>query len=302
MKLELKPEFIEKYKTLTDFKEFETIINTPLRKCIRINTLKKSVEEIKKQLEYLNLKSIPWFKEGFFVESEEKTLGNLYEHKVGYIFVQEAASMIPPVILDPKKEDTILDACAAPGSKSTQIAQMINNQGIIIANDKTTSRIKALSANMQRMGVTNTIITISDVRKISHPFTKILLDAPCSSTGTIRGFNQKTIKTVKTYKPNLIKSIAGIQKNLIKHAYGILEPKGTLVYSTCSLEPEEDEGIIQHLLESTSAKLERPDLKIKSQINLEYDKEYSSELKKCIKLWPQVYDTQGFFIAKIRKP
>src|SRR3989344_4765463 len=206
--------------------------------------------------------------------------------------------MIPPLVLNPTSKDIVLDACAAPGSKTTQMAQIMENKGLIIANDKTTLRIKALSANVQRCGVTNTIITQHDVRQIKEPFSKILLDAPCSSTGTIRGSTKRTIATMSAYKPNLIKSIAGMQKNLLMHCYNnLLQEKGTLVYSTCSLEPQEDEEVISHLIEKTDAKIEKIDLDIKSKVNSD-----DKELQKCIKLWPQSYDTEGFFIAKIKKP
>ncbi|MBI2671752.1 RsmB/NOP family class I SAM-dependent RNA methyltransferase [Candidatus Woesearchaeota archaeon] len=296
-KLLLKEQFIEKYKRLTDFEEYENIINKFLRKAVRVNTLKTSVQKIKKDLNFLNLEEIPWCGEGFWVNSEKRDLGNLTEHKLGYIFVQEAASMIPSVVLDPKPEDLVLDISASPGGKTTHLAQIMKNKGIIIANEKNFDRLAALTNNLNRMGITNTAITLMDGRNIKHNFDKILLDAPCTSSGTIRGLTNNSQFLAKTWNKKRIKSTSGLQKKLILNAYNLLNKNGTLVYSVCSLEPEETEEVIEVLLNNTDAKIEKPGLKIKSNVNSD-----NKEIKKCIKLWPQFYDTEGFFIAKIRKP
>lgn len=302
MKLELKKEFIEKYNKLTDFEEYEKAINKFPRKSIRINTLKTTVSKTKKTISKEGtLKPIPWIKEGFWIENARRDLGNNYEHQIGYIYIQESASMIPPLALDPKKTDLILDAASSPGSKTTQLSALMKNQGLIIANDVAYFRMLPLSHNLQRCGCSNVITTITDARRINHKFDKILLDVPCSGIGTVRGDTQGSKYTLKQYSQQLVKTIAGIQRKLILNSYNNLKPKGTLVYSTCSLAPEEDESIIQFLLDNSDAKLEKIPLKIRSEINLDYDN-YSSELKKCIKLWPQFYDTEGFFIAKIKKP
>jgi len=302
MDLEFKKEFIEKYTKLTNFIEYEAAINRSARKSIRVNILKVSIGKIKKSLlQQWNLERIPWIKEGFWIDGFRTDIGNTYEHQLGYIYVQEAASMLPPIILSPKKTDVVLDATASPGSKTTQIAAMMKNEGLIIANDVSYYRMLPLAHNLQRCGVSNTITTVMDAKKINMEFDKILLDAPCTGIGIIMGNTQNSRHILKTYSLHLIKTMAGIQKRLILNLYHNLKSKGTLVYSTCSLEPEEDEEVIQFLLDETDAKLEKISVNIKSEINLDYGN-YSSELKKCIKLWPQVYHTEGFFIAKIKKP
>ncbi|MEK6951425.1 MAG: RsmB/NOP family class I SAM-dependent RNA methyltransferase [Nanoarchaeota archaeon] len=302
MKLELKKEFIEKYSKLTNFKEYEEIINKFIRKAIRINTLKITIAKTKKELlKDYKLIQIPWCKEGFWIESKRRDLGNILEHQLGYIYIQEAASMIPPIILNPKQNEIILDAAASPGSKTTQIASMTENTGLIIANDLTFQRMLPLSHNLQRCGVSNTITTIMDARFIDYKFDKILLDAPCSGTGTIRGLTQNSFYTIQSYSQNKVNNLSFLQKKLILKSYSNLKPKGTLVYSTCSLDPEEDEDVVQFLLNNTNARLEKINSNIKSELNLDYNN-YPKELNKCIKLWPQFYDTEGFFIAKIKKP
>ncbi|MEK6937272.1 MAG: RsmB/NOP family class I SAM-dependent RNA methyltransferase [Nanoarchaeota archaeon] len=301
-KLELKKDFIERYKKLTDFSEYEEYLNKFLRKAIRVNTIKASAKDVVKELEYLNLKEIPWCEEGFWVESEKRNLGNLSEHKLGYIVVQESASMIPSVVLNPSGKDVVLDMSASPGAKTTHLAQIMKNKGVIVANEKNYERITALTSNLRRCGVLNTVVTLMDGREITEKFDKVLLDAPCSSSGTIRGLTKGSEFIAKSWNLERIKSTAGLQKKLILNAYNLMNKNGVLVYSICSLEPEEGEEVIQFLLENTDAKIEKIDLKIKSGVNLEFNgKRYSNEINKCIKLWPQFHDTEGFFIAKIRK-
>ncbi|MBW2999591.1 RsmB/NOP family class I SAM-dependent RNA methyltransferase, partial [Candidatus Woesearchaeota archaeon] len=212
-------------------------------------------------------------------------------------------SMIPPVVLGPKPGEIVLDMCAAPGSKTTQIAQYMKNEGVLIANDITAKRLGSLGVNTQRCGLSNFVITMMQGRffkKAGIEFDKILVDAPCSGTGTIR----KSLKTIGMWNPHMIKRLAATQKQLIKTAFEVLKPGGVMVYSTCSLEPEENEAIIDHLLENfDNAKLEQIKLDIKkSPAVLEFEgKSFNPEVKKCLRIWPQDNDTEGFFIAKIEK-
>jgi len=302
--IEFKPKFIERYSKLTEWDEFKKYSLCFLRKSIRVNTLKKSVSEIKKRLsKKWELEKIPWCKEGLFIEHKEGRLdvGNTVEHALGYYYVQEAASMIPPVVLDPKPGEIVLDVCAAPGSKSSQIAQYMQNKGVLIANDVVGQRLAALGINLQRCGVSNVVVTQMKGEKMKgFAFDKVLLDAPCSGTGTIR----KSIKTIKWWNPKTIKSIAGTQKKMILNAFDSLKKNGVLVYSTCSLEPEENEGVVDYLLRNRED-AEVMDIKLDIKRGtpvLEFGKEkYDFSIKKCLRLWPQDNDTEGFFVAKIKK-
>ena len=290
-----KEAFLKRYSELTDIDKFTESSLKPLRKTIRVNTLKTSIQEIKSRFD---LKPIPWCKEGFFIN--KLSVGNTKEHYLGYIYLQGAASMIPPLVLNPRPNDIILDTCASPGSKTTQMAAMIENQGLIIANDSKIDRLKPLTLNLQRCGVTNTIITRMEGHWFKNRFDKILLDAPCSGIGTIR----KSYKTIKMWNPQTIKKMSSLQKRLIANSFEILNEGGTLVYSTCTLEPHEDEAVVDYLLKRyDNAKLEKFSLDLKrGSIAEEFEGDvYSSEVKKCLKLWPQDNDTEGFFIAKIRK-
>ncbi|MBU0979989.1 MAG: NOL1/NOP2/sun family putative RNA methylase [Nanoarchaeota archaeon] len=301
--LEFKPKFVERYSKLTDFDVFSRICGEYLRRSVRINTLKRPIAEVKKRLEKnWKLTPIPWCNEGFWVESERRDIGNTLEHALGYIYVQEAASMIPPLVLAPKPGETILDMCAAPGSKATQIAQYMKNQGTLVANDYTGLRLRALGINIQRCGINNALIT----RMFGHQFAKtgikfdrVLVDAPCSGTGTIR----KSWKTLRIWNPGMMRRLAATQKKLVLSGFDSLRQGGTLVYSTCSLEPEEDEGVVDHLLrEREDAKIRGIELDLKrSPAIMGFDgKDYVDEVKHCLRLWPQDNDTEGFFVAKIK--
>lgn len=304
-KIEIKEKFKQRYEKLTNWEEFKKISLSFLRRSIRVNTLKMPIGELKKRMEKTwILTQIPWCKEGFYVEHKKgrRDIGNAIEHTLGYFYVQEAVSMVPPIVLDPKPGEFVLDMCAAPGSKATQIAQYMQNKGILVANDYKGLRMAPLGINLQRMGITNVIATLMEGRFFKNfNFDKILVDAPCSGTGTIR----KSLKTLRIWNPDMIKRLAGTQKQLIDIAFQNLKKNGTLVYSTCSLEPEEDEEIIDYFLNKhDNAKLEPIKLNglKSSEPILEFeDKKYNPEIKKCLRLWPQDNDSEGFFVAKIKK-
>ncbi len=323
--IEFKPKFIERYSQLTNWEKYRKHSLTYLQRAIRVNTLKGTVKEVKESIEKKGwkLKPIPWCKEGFWVtgpqvlldkkkekETDEETrerrdVGNLLEHHLGKIYVQEAASMIPPLVLKPKPGELILDMCAAPGSKTTQMAAMMENKGLLIANDVSGERLQSLGINLQRCGTTNTIIALGTGYRFKEGnFDRILVDAPCSATGTI----MRSYKTINMWNPKMVKNLSKIQKKLLQIAFNNLKKGGTLVYSTCTMEPEEDEGVISYFLNNNSdVKLEEikesdlPGLK-KSKPILEFNKEkFNPEVKKCLRIWPQDNKTEGFFITKITK-
>ena len=304
-KIEFKEPFIERYSKLTDFEEFKKYSLSFLRRSIRVNTIKILVSELKKRLEKnWALEQIPWCREGFYIEhikKERRDIGNLIEHSLGYFYAQEAASMIPPIVLEPEGNDIVLDMAASPGSKTTQIAALMNNKGILVANDINSARMKPLSLNVQRCGITNCIVTMMYGQRFrGFEFDRILLDAPCSGTGTIR----KSLKTLRIWNPLMVQRLSHTQKNLIDTAFSNLKPGGTLVYSTCSNEPEENEAVIDFLISKyDNAKVE--DIRInglnRSKPILEFENNnYNEEIRKCLRIWPQDNDTEGFFVAKIR--
>lgn len=347
-KVEIKDNFKERYQYILgdQYDEYIKYSFTYLRKCIRVNTLKIKIEELQKKLEEKGwvLTPVPWCKEGFFIEGHKTEhrfdIGNVIEHTLGYFYVQEAASMLPPVVLfsEDIKENSngvkdfssfkVLDLCAAPGSKTTQIASYMKNQGVLVANDVDVNRLKPLTMNLQRMGVTNAIITMNAFHKSKNSnkprnpflqfnsdnelvpvlddegnpesFDRILVDAPCSGTGTIR----KSFKALSMYSYGLVNRLVRIQKDLIRHAFSMLKPGGVMVYSTCTQEPLENENIVSFLLEKCEdAEILDIELDIKRQEAItEFETmKYNPEVKKCLRIYPQDNDTEGFFVSKIRK-
>jgi len=291
-----KEKFVERYSRLTDIDRFLEVNLKPLPKTIRVNTLKSSVGEMKSRM---SLAPIPWCSEGFTTQGF--ALGNSLEHFLGYFYIQGAASMIPPVVLDPKPDDLVLDMCASPGSKTSQMAAMMQNAGLIVANDNQFSRLKPLTINLQRCGVANAVLTLMHGQGFRNlQFDRILLDAPCSGIGTIR----KSYRTIEMWNPKVSLNMAGLQKRLFSTAFDCLRDGGVLVYSTCTLEPEEDEAVVDAMLQKyPNLRLEKISLDIKAGKAVEEfeGKAYSSEVKKCLRIWPQDNDTEGFFVAKFRK-
>jgi len=302
---EFKKGFIERYSQLTDWEKFRKYNLSFLRRSIRVNTLLSSVKDVKKSIEDKGWKliPIPWCKEGFWISHpERRDVGNLLEHHLGKIYVQEAASMIPPLVLQPKPGDIILDLCAAPGSKTTQMAVMMKNEGLIVANDYKGQRLQSLGINLQRSCLTNVLVTLMHGKRFHNfQFDKILVDAPCSGTGTIR----KSLKTIRIWNPRSITKLARQQKQLLENAFKNLKPGGELVYSTCSVEPEENEGVVSYLLnefeDSETVKVELPGLKLGKPIMKFNGEEYHQGVKYSLRIWPQDNDTEGFFVCKIKK-
>ncbi|MBI4147046.1 RsmB/NOP family class I SAM-dependent RNA methyltransferase [Candidatus Woesearchaeota archaeon] len=300
-----KPAFIERYSEMTDWDEFKKYSLSFLRRSIRVNTLLGTVAKVKKSIEAKGWKlvPIPWCKEGFWIEHDERRdVGNLLEYHTGRIYVQEAASMIPPLVLQPKPGDIVLDMAASPGSKTTQMAAMMKNEGLIVANDCKGDRLQSLGINLQRSVITNCLITLMRGQGIKYlQFDKILLDAPCSGTGTIR----KSLKTISIWNAGMITKLAKEQKELIEVAFQNLRPGGEMVYSTCSLEPEENEGVVSHLLNkyenAEMVEVVLPGLKVSLPVMGFKKEKYHPSVKKVLRIWPQDNDTEGFFIAKIRK-
>ncbi len=310
---EPKPLFLERMKKLLgkDLENYLEILKKEPVRSIRCNTLKISPENLKKRLEDNGWKiKIPFreFPEIMIVENELQPgeLGRALEHLLGYYYIQEIASMLPALVLNPKEDEKILDLCSSPGSKTTQIAARMKNLGLLIANEVKFGRIKILAANTERCGVMNMIITKRDgialckrFQQEGFFFDKILLDAPCSGEGTIRS----TPRTLEMWNIKTIENLSKLQKSLIASAIEILKPNGELVYSTCTHAPEENEEVIDFALKNFDVKVEKIKLPLKTRggITSWGDKEYSGEVQKSCRVYPQDADTEGFFIAKIRK-
>ncbi|MBS3065729.1 NOL1/NOP2/sun family putative RNA methylase [Candidatus Pacearchaeota archaeon] len=231
-------------------------------------------------------------------------LGNSIEHLLGYYYVQEISSMLSVLALNPQPGEFILDLMASPGSKTSQIAARMENKGTLIANDLKLDRVKILSATLERNGVSNTIITqkdavafCSNIAKSQFRFDKILLDATCSGEGTLRS----SPKTFLMWNEKIIKKLSRMQKKFIAFALKCLKAGGTIIYSTCTHAPEENEEIIDFALKNFPVKVEQISLPLKCRQGItEWDnKSYSQEVRKACRIYPQDNDSEGFFVCKM---
>jgi len=308
MKMEFKSEFIKRTKELMGRESGELLewLMKPLKQAIRVNTLKISVNDLLSRLKLKgwSIRKVDFAEGGFWIDEREESLGNTIEHFLGYYYAQEPASMIPPLILKPEKDDVVLDCCASPGSKTTQMAAMMNNQGLIIANDVSIDRIKILKINMQRMGVSCGVITRRSGQAFSRMtdfFDKVLIDAPCSAEGAMR----KKPYIAQEWRVNMIAKLSAIQNQLIEAGFKSLKQGGSLVYSTCTLAPEENEGTINFLLNKyPNARLEKVELsglKTRPGITSWEGKSFNDEVTNTARIYPMDNDTEGFYVAKVIK-
>lgn len=265
---------------------------------IRVNPLRAADGEVVEALlgEGVQLRKIPCLDHGYEVVSSGFSLGASLEYLLGLYSIQEAASQLPVQVLGPGPGDVALDMCSAPGGKTTQMAAYMGNSGVIYAVDSSRERLYAVENSLERCGVTNCLVYHGDAATIDLGvrFTKILLDAPCSGNYVTdpEWFSRRTLRDVEAN--------AARQRRLLGRAVELLELGGRLLYSTCSLEPEEDELNIQWLLENHEVDLlpvEGP-----GDPGLTYIKgvELDPRVSRCRRLWPGG-GTQGFFLAEAVK-
>lgn len=272
----------------------------------RVNTLQCSPEGAVALLEYqgFQLEPLKLFPGCYRPKYEPLPIGRSLAFLLGHIYVQEIASMLPPLVLDPKPGEKVLDMTAAPGSKTTQMAAMMGNRGAIVANDVPLKRIKALSYNLDRLGVINTVVIRLRGEQLGkryfETFDKVLLDPPCSALGTLH----KSPEVLRWWTPRRTQKLVTIQRQLLISAIKAVKPEGSIVYSTCTLTPQENEGVISSVLEKYPVQLEPinlPSLRVRPGLTEFSSQHFSPELRKAIRLYPFDNNTEGFFIAKLRK-
>lgn len=302
MDLELNKDFIEKMKVLLkeDFESFIKELDKEPYRALRVNTLKITTDEFKR-ISPFSLKPVPWCDMGFYFDNNERPGSHVF-HDAGLYYIQEPSAMAVTEVLDPKPGEFVLDLSAAPGGKSTHIASKLNGEGILVANEINSKRVKILAENIERMGIKNAIILNESPDRLTDKFReyfdKILVDAPCSGEGMFR----KDEIARKEWSKENVASCAARQKNILDSASEMLKPGGILVYSTCTFSPEEDEGVISDFLK----KHENYDI-VESNVYSGFDYGHpewvngNDKLKKCIRLWPHMIKGEGHFITKLKK-
>lgn len=272
---------------------------------IRLNPLRGSTEETKQSLQEkeIELQEIPYVKDTYFVLNMDKSeMSQTEEYQDGKFYIQNLSSILAALVLNPKPGEKILDMCAAPGSKTTHLSALMDNKGIIIANDSDAARVSSLRNVLEQFGAKNAKATLSDATdfgtKYPNYFDKILLDAPCSGEGMIYMRGEKPLRFWSIDK---VKRCSYIQRDLIFSAFRALKPGGTMIYSTCTLEPEENEGVVTFLLDHFSnAQIEETGLHYEKGITKWSGNVYSPKIRKTTRLLPSS-KTMAFYIAKIKK-
>ena len=274
---------------------------------IRVNTLKRAPKDLIELLrnKKITLRKSRWLDYAYdVIEDEASLIGHSHEYLKGYYYIQSLASMIPAHILAPQPNESVLDICAAPGSKTTQLAMLMNDQGTILAVDSDKDRLDALHSNLKRCGVQNTTTMLRNAVEFKDDklmFDKVLLDAPCSGSGTFFGKEPGKQAPNSEYLIPIIKT----QKDLLRAGLRTLKKGGILVYSTCSLYPEENELVIYEVLKSKQSgtyELIEPWDSIGLPGMIEYKgQSLSEEMLKTRRITPHDHDTEGFFYAVFRR-
>ncbi len=307
----LPKEFLEKIEFIykeSDITEILSSFSEPKPLSFRVNTLKAEIKEIKDEFTRrgILLTSIPWYKDAYCTSLSVQELTECEEYKQGKIYIQGLSSMIPALVLAPKSDDTILDIAAAPGSKTTQIAALMHNEGKIFANDISRERLFKLKAVLSQLGVTNTDTMNIPGEKIwqelPNYFDKVLVDAPCSMEGR---FNTYDPKSYNHWSPKKVKELSHRQQYLLWSAVSTTKIGGTIVYSTCTISPEENEEVVNWVLNKSEGKviLEKIDMQgIPAIPGLTSWKKkgVDSSLGLTLRIAPQK-EYEGFYIAKLRR-
>ena len=286
-------------------KQYETKITkeiiegyqTKRKTTLRVNTIKSNIKEIKDELEKEKVKyeQVTWSKDAIIIKNaDEKAIQEMEIYKKGKIYMQSLSSMLPPIILEPKEGIDILDMAAAPGGKTTQIAALTNNKSHITACEKNKIRAERLKYNIDKQGATCVFIMPKDSRFIDDffSFDQILLDAPCSGSGTL---NFNDTNTEKYFTKQLIERSVSVQKTLLKKAIKLLKPGHEMVYSTCSILSCENEEVINSILKDGKAGIIPINFKGIESLPILH-----SKIPGTLCVCPtDLYE--GFFVAKIRK-
>ncbi|MBH8603854.1 RsmF rRNA methyltransferase first C-terminal domain-containing protein [Thermoactinomyces sp. CICC 10522] len=297
-------DYLEQMKQLLqeEYPSFYHTYEEPPTRSLRVNILKTSPEQLKVRVPF-HLESVPWCPEGFYYNHELDRPGKHVYHAAGLYYIQDASAMAPAEALEPQPGENILDLCAAPGGKTTQIAAKMKGKGILVANEIDAKRIKALVENLERCGVTNAVVLNENPGHLSERFSgyfdRILVDAPCSGEGMFR----KDADACERWSIRATEKCADLQLEILEAAAPMLRPGGRLVYSTCTFNPRENEELIWRFLQL------HPDFKLIPVPQRQYYRsgrpdwirEADNKLVKAARLWPHHLRGEGHFVAVLQK-
>jgi NOL1/NOP2/sun family putative RNA methylase len=291
---------------IEDFAAFRDACERPLERVVRVNQLNATPDRVQSALAERGVEStaLPWDDHLLTVDTDRP--GATWPHVHGWIQGQEAVSALPVPALDPDPGDVVLDACAAPGSKTTQLAGAMDDRGTVIANDASMGRLAPLRSNCDRLGVTCAAVTNRDARSLSLDPLGIdavdasLVDVPCSCEGTVR----KRPDALDDWSEDRVASLSELQRGILTRAIRLTRPGGTVVYATCTFAPEENEAVVDHALRTTDCGIVEPDLPVDAApgVTAWNDEEYDPAVERTRRIYPHLNDTGGFYIARLEVP
>jgi len=272
------------------------------KRFFRVNTIKITLDDFKKTTK-ISCERSPYYEAAFEIkEPASYQIGKTWEYFLGLTYPQSLPSILDSLVLSPGPQDNVLDVAAAPGSKFSHMAMLMQNKGVLVGNDVKGQKISALYSTINRMNILNSIVTMRDGSDLNwrSRFDKILLDAPCTALGSGEGASAR-------WDPTHSYRISTLQRRMLFSAYDALKEGGELVYSTCTYAKEENEAVVANLLDNVAgARLMDVGEALRANASLEVPHEsglsdFGSEFRKCWRIYPQHLQSEGFFIAKIRK-
>lgn len=284
-----------------EFQSYQEALELPCYHGLRVNTAKISVEEFLKIAPF-QLRPVPWCPNGFYYDEKEQPAKHPYYY-AGLYYIQEPSAMTPASVMPVEAGDRILDICAAPGGKSTELAAKLQGTGLLVSNDISNSRAKALLKNLELFGVPNILVLSEPSNVIADNFEgffdKILIDAPCSGEGMFR----KSSSMIKAWENNGVDMFVNLQHSILKEMMKCLRPGGSMIYSTCTFSPEENEQAMDFLLELDSdlELIELPNYEGFDKGHPEWSLTGNEDVTKCRRLWPHRIQGEGHFVALLHK-
>jgi NOL1/NOP2/sun family putative RNA methylase len=295
---------LARYESLVDdMAAFRAACERPLPHVVRVNTLKATVERSRKALAEADIDHEPTDWQPGLLRLADAQPGANWPYVHGWLHGQEEVSALPARVLDPQPGERIWDACAAPGSKTTQLAALMEDTGLLVGTDANIGRIAALRSNAERLGVTNLAITHENARNHSlkpvggERYDRALVDVPCSCEGTVR----KNPDTLDEWSLDHVEDIAGVQEGILARAVQATRDGGTVVYSTCTFAPEENEAVVDAVLDREPCRVvefESP-LAASPGVTAWRDESFDASLDRAKRIYPHQNDTGGFFCAKL---
>ena len=296
----------ERYRTIVDdWDAFQASLARPQPATLRVNRLKADPGALRARLEERGFRLEPydWYPDLWRVAEEPFSPALTLEHWLGWFYLQEAAAALPVLALDPQPGETVLDLSAAPGGKSTQMAERMGDRGMVVANDPDVHRLAALSHNLQRLGVTSAVITRADGRRFPGglAFDRVLVDAPCSAEGNAR----RSRRARQGASRHQRRRLPAVQAALLRRGLALARPGGVVVYATCTFAPEENEAVVDQVLRQAEGSVVVEPLPHglpgAGGVTAWEGRRFLPDVEACRRIYPHHLDSGGMFVARLRK-